>query len=115
MFALPRASAIATATSGSEAGQILPRTQQRAQVRRAMLTTITLSSTMPRTGGFRKVRWAAKGRGRRGGAPIVCFYVAHRRMIYRVFAYGKGRKTDLTESERAELKRLAAIIKQGRT
>lgn len=69
---------------------------------------------IPRTGGFRKLRWAAGGKGRSGGARVVYFHVAHRETIYMILAYGKGVKEDLTESERKELKKLAVIIKRGK-
>jgi hypothetical protein len=66
-----------------------------------------------RTGGFRKLRWAARGKGKRGGARVVYYYAVSREVIYMVLAYGKGTKDDLTDAERAELKELARIIKRG--
>jgi hypothetical protein len=39
--------------------------------------------------------------------------VAHRRTVYMVLAYGKDMKDDLTEGERAELKCLARMTKEG--
>jgi mRNA-degrading endonuclease RelE of RelBE toxin-antitoxin system len=68
---------------------------------------------MPRTGGFRKLRWRGVGRGKRGGSRVVYFYVAERERIYMVAAYGKESKEDLTEAERAELRKLASLIKGG--
>lgn len=70
-------------------------------------------SVIQRTGGFRKLRWAARGKGKRGGARVVYYYVASRETVYMVLAYGKGTKDDLTDAERAELKELARIIKRG--
>lgn len=88
--------------------------ENRRELELALVANPGAGDTMPRTGGFRKLRWAAKGKGRRGGARIVYFYVANRETIYMLLAYGKGVKDDLTESERTELKKLAGIIKQGR-
>lgn len=66
-----------------------------------------------RTGGFRKLRWAARGKGKRGGARVVYYYVASRETVYMVLAYGKGTKDDLTDAERVELRELARVIKRG--
>jgi hypothetical protein len=68
---------------------------------------------IPGTGGFRKLRRPARGKGKRGGARIVYYYLASREVIYMVLAYGKGTKDDLTDAERAELKQFARIIKRG--
>jgi hypothetical protein len=65
------------------------------------------------TGGFRKLRWPARGKGKRGGARVVYYYVASREVIYMLLVYGKGTKDDLTDSERSELKELARRIKRG--
>ena len=54
---------------------------------------------IPGGGGVRKLRWAAKGKGKRGGARIVYEYVAI------------AAKTDLTAEERKELRRIAAHLK----
>jgi hypothetical protein len=68
-------------------------------------------NAIPGTGGFRKLRWPARGKGKRGGARVVYYYVANHEVIYMVLAYGKGTKDDLTDAERAELKELARRIK----
>jgi hypothetical protein len=66
------------------------------------------------TGGFRKLRWPARGKGKRGGARVVYYYVASREVVYMLLAYGKGTKDDLTDTERSELRELARRIKRGR-
>jgi hypothetical protein len=70
-------------------------------------------TVIQRTGGFRKLRWAARGKGKRGGARVVYYYVVSRETVYMVLAYGKGTKDDLADSERAELRELARIINRG--
>lgn len=57
---------------------------------------------IPGLGGLRKVRWAAKGRGKRGGA----------RVIYLFHAYTKGDTTDL---DPAQKKRLRAAVEEIKT
>ena len=52
------------------------------------------------TGGVRKLRWAAKNKGKSGGARVVYFYVRSDQWIYLLYAYSKNVKTDLTSSEK---------------
>jgi DNA-binding transcriptional regulator YiaG len=47
-------------------------------------------------GGARKLRWAAKGKGKRGGARIIYVYVMIAARIYLLRCYAKNVKTDLT-------------------
>jgi hypothetical protein len=66
---------------------------------------------IPGAGGARKLRWAAKGRGKRGGARIVYVYVVIAARIYLLRCYAKNVRTDLTADERKELRQLAAYLK----
>ncbi|HEY9225438.1 MAG TPA: type II toxin-antitoxin system RelE/ParE family toxin [Gemmatimonadaceae bacterium] len=62
------------------------------------------------TGGVRKLRIALQGRGKQGGGRMIYYYREAKGRIYLIVAYGKGRKDDLTASERAVMKRLTAAI-----
>lgn len=66
---------------------------------------------IPGAGGARKLRWAAKGKGKRGGARIVYLYVVIAARIYLLRCYAKNVKTDLTADERKELRQIAAHLK----
>lgn len=79
----------------------------------ALVENAERGDVIPGTGGFRKLRWAARGRGKRGGSRLIYFYVTHRQTIYMVLAYEKSVQENLTVAHRAQLKQLAAIIKQG--
>jgi hypothetical protein len=61
---------------------------------------------MPRTGGFRKIRWAdtRRGKGRRGGLRIVYFYFESEQQIWLMTLYGKDEAADLTPKEKKVLK-----------
>lgn len=63
------------------------------------------------TGGARKLRWAAKGKGKRGGARIIYVYVVVAARIYLVRCYAKNVKTDLTPDEKKVLRQIAAYLK----
>jgi len=65
---------------------------------------------IPGTGGVRKLRWAAKGKGKRGGARIIYVYVVVAGRIYLLRCYSKNVKTDLTTGERKDLRQIAARL-----
>ncbi len=62
---------------------------------------------IPRTGGCRKLRWAAKGKGKRGGARVIYFLRVAQGQIVLVAAYGKGARDDVP---RAWLKRIKEVF-----
>ena len=60
------------------------------------------------------MRFAAWGRGKRGGVRVICFYGGERVSVYPLLAYAKSAKTDLSPRERrAEAALAAAIRRQG--
>ena len=63
-------------------------------------------SVIPETGGARKLRWAAKGKGKSGGARIIYYFHNESLPIFMLSTYAKGEKTDLSQAERNALKKL---------
>jgi len=63
------------------------------------------------TGGVRKLRFAASGRGKRGGARIVYYYLDDYVPLYALLAYAKNVQGDLTAEEKRTIAALAAAIK----
>ncbi|MBI1792413.1 MAG: type II toxin-antitoxin system RelE/ParE family toxin [Acidobacteria bacterium] len=66
---------------------------------------------IPGAGGARKLRWAAKGKGKRGGARIIYLYVVIAARIYLLRCYAKNVRTDLTADEKRALRQLAVHLK----
>jgi hypothetical protein len=58
------------------------------------------------TGGLRKIRWVARGKGKRGGVRVIYLHVSARQQIRRLLTYRKGVKDDLTASEKKVLRAL---------
>ncbi len=73
-----------------------------------------VGDVIPGAGGVRKLRWAAKGKGKRGGARIIYVYVVVAARIYLLRCYAKNVRTDLTSDEKKELRRIAAELKGAR-
>lgn len=61
-----------------------------------------------RTGGLRKVRWRAKGSGKRGGVRVIYYHVVAQQQIRMILIYRKGVKDDLTQREKAVLRKMNA-------
>ena len=66
---------------------------------------------IPGSGGARKLRWAAKGKGKRGGARIIYLYVVIAARIFLIRCYTKNVKADLTADEKKQLRQMAAHLK----
>ncbi len=65
---------------------------------------------MPGTGGARKLRWGAKGKGKSGGARVITFYAGPRLPVFLLTIFGKGEKANLTMAERNELRTILASL-----
>jgi hypothetical protein len=66
----------------------------------------SMGDVIPGTGGIRKLRWAASGRGKRGGARIIYFWHAASERIVMLFAYAKNEADDLTAAQRQALRKI---------
>ena len=49
------------------------------------------------SGGIRKMRWSAKGRGKRGGIPIIYYLATGKGEIFMLDIYAKSEKEDLSQ------------------
>ncbi|MEO6184563.1 MAG: type II toxin-antitoxin system RelE/ParE family toxin [Verrucomicrobiota bacterium] len=61
-------------------------------------------NVIPGSGGLRKVRWAAKGRGKRGGVRVIYFWWIADEKILLLDIYSKNAKENLTNDELKKLK-----------
>lgn len=66
---------------------------------------------IPGTGGVRKVRYAASGRGKRGGARVIYYYLDETMPLYALLAYAKNVKDDMSPDEKRTVAFLAASLK----
>ena len=59
---------------------------------------------IPASNGIRKLRWAASGRGKRGGARIIYYFANAAGRIFLLDIYAKNEKENLTAGELKDLK-----------
>jgi hypothetical protein len=59
---------------------------------------------IPASGGIRKLRWAASGRGKRGGARIIYYFANSAGRIFLLDIYAKNEQENLSAEELTDLK-----------
>ena len=70
----------------------------------------TAGDLMEGTGGARKVRWGARGKGKRGGARVISFYGGPGLPVFLLTLFGKGERANLSKADRNALRRLLADL-----
>jgi hypothetical protein len=68
---------------------------------------------MPETGGARKLRWKAQGRGKRGGARAIYYYHDESLPLFLLNVFAKNEKANLTKAERNEIRKLVPRLIAG--
>lgn len=66
---------------------------------------------IPGTGGVRKVRFAARGKGKSGGVRVIYYFFDEENPLYAIFLYGKDEQANLTGAQKREVAAFAATIK----
>jgi hypothetical protein len=67
---------------------------------------------IPGAGGFRKARWARRGKGKSGGFRVIYFFLAEPGRIYMAAIYAKSRMEPLSAADQNVLAKLAAEVKK---
>jgi mRNA-degrading endonuclease RelE of RelBE toxin-antitoxin system len=65
---------------------------------------------IPGTGGLRKLRWRARGSGKRGGARIIYYFHDLNMPVFLLAVYAKGEKMNLTMHERELMQRFVKTL-----
>jgi hypothetical protein len=68
---------------------------------------------IPGAGGFRKARWARRGKGKSGGFRVIYFFLVEPGRIYMAGIYAKSRHETLSLADQNVLAKLAAQIKKA--
>lgn len=71
--------------------------------RDAFIEWIALNSSagdvIPGASGARKVRWAAAGRGKRGGARVIYFHLSEQGVVLLIAVYVKAERSTMSVKE----------------
>lgn len=67
---------------------------------------------IPGLAGLRKLRWGAKGKGKRGGARIIYLLIPKPGIVYLFYAYTKGDITDMSSDQKKRLAKAVEAIKK---
>lgn len=85
------------------------------QLQVEMQANPTAGDVMPRTGGFRKLRWqdARRGQGRRGGLRVIYYWLLDDGQFWMFAIYDKDELENLTADQEKALKAsIGAELKQ---
>ncbi len=77
-----------------------------------ILTNPEAGKVVKGTGGLRKIRFATEGKGKSGGLRILYVDFVAFEKIYLITAYQKGKKDNLSASERGKIKELIEALEQ---
>ena len=64
---------------------------------------------IPGGAGVRKMRWASKGRGKRGGLRVIYYWAGDTETFYMLYIYSKNQQQDLTSHQ---MRTLARFIRE---
>src|SRR5260370_11221513 len=75
-----------------------------------LAVTPVAGDLIPETGGVRKLRWAAKGKGKRSGVRGIYYFHSEAFPLFLLNVYAKNQQANLTKAERNELKQLVPLL-----
>ena len=68
-------------------------------LQQALASKPDLGPKIPGTRGIRKLRWPARGKGKRGGARVIYYWFNARDRILLLYLYSKNERDDLTAAQ----------------
>jgi mRNA-degrading endonuclease RelE of RelBE toxin-antitoxin system len=71
-----------------------------------LLTRPDAGKVIPGSGGLRKLRWTAEGRGKRGGLRVIYYWFTAGSTIMLLFIYPKNVQDNLTTDQLKQLKKV---------
>jgi hypothetical protein len=68
---------------------------------------------IPGGGGVRKIRFAAQGKGKRGGARLIYYWQKSKDRVFMLIAYTKAKQTNLDPDQAAFFKTLVKELERN--
>lgn len=84
----------------------LLRDDEYAEFQRYLADNPRIGDVIQDTGGLRKIRWSANGKGKRGGIRVIYYYLTADAQIRLLLIYQKGIQDNLTEKQKKILRKL---------
>ena len=81
------------------------------QLQNFLLAQPLAGDVIQSSGGLRKLRWSAKGKGKRGGIRTIYLYITEKSHIHFLTLYAKNEVSDLTAQEKKILKGIVEELK----
>ncbi len=78
-----------------------------------LLTQPSAGDTISGTGGLKKLRWSANGKGKRGGVRTIYLFLAEKDHIHFLTIYAKNEMEELTADQKKILKKIVEEIKDA--
>ncbi|EXJ11318.1 MULTISPECIES: type II toxin-antitoxin system RelE/ParE family toxin [Nitrincola] len=86
---------------------------ERASIINYLATHPQSGDLMQGTGGIRKLRWSAQGRGKSGGVRVIYYYHNGAIPLFLLTVFGKGEKANLSKAERNDLAKFTSLLLQN--
>jgi len=103
-------SVVETPTFSRKADALLTR-EERAELTGLLASDPMAGDLIPGTGGVRKLRFGAGGRGKRGGFRVIYYVLTDDLPIVAITLYGKNEQSDLTQEERRGARAIVETMK----
>ncbi|MFK5913247.1 MAG: type II toxin-antitoxin system RelE/ParE family toxin [Woeseiaceae bacterium] len=68
-----------------------------------------LGDIIKKSGGIRKVRLAANGKGKRGGARVLYYWIKDEEQILMLLAYSKGELDNINDAQLRALRQMVEV------
>ena len=78
-----------------------------------LATNPTAGDLIEGTGGVRKVRFAAQGKGKSGGVRVVHYFVPEDGPLYALLLYAKSEQADMSPGQRKVVAGVVAAVKDA--
>jgi mRNA-degrading endonuclease RelE of RelBE toxin-antitoxin system len=76
------------------------------QLQQTLVGQPAAGKVIPGSGGLRKLRWFAEGRGKRGGTRLIYYWFTAQGILLLLFIYPKNVQDDLTPDQLRQLKKI---------
>jgi len=84
--------------------KLLLQEEEYRQLQNQLLVNPQIGKLIPRSGGLRKMRFAQKSKGKRGGLRVIYYCLTEKNSILMLMLYSKSAKEDLTSEQLKILK-----------